>query len=262
MKTLALLIGFVSACFARNDPSPEAISYKEHQASPRAQENLELYLEALLLTSSLSTTYSEEVFMMNLGMYPNRVPVYDQKEASIHPDFNFGYRLQALYRTPPTRNSLYGGYTYIHNQGDGNLKSDNTSSLQDGTEQRNRINDSGNQHLHLHICDLIVMRQFPMYEHISFALGAGLTFNDFHYFFALKNDEHLTTTQSSGAPLSSYDLFVKSQRKSTAWGIGPKVEWHFGFHFAELQSNYDVSLNFALQLSTLFTKFWSKGNYS
>lgn len=181
MKTLALLIGFVSACFAGNDPSPEAIAYyKEHQASPRAQENVELYLEALLLTSSLSTTYSEEVFMMNLGMYPNRVPVYGQKEASIHPDFNFGYRLQALYRIPPTRNSLYGGYTYIHNQGDGNLKSDNTSSLQDGTEQRNRINDSGNQHLHLHICDLIVMRQFPMYEHISFALGAGLTFNDFH----------------------------------------------------------------------------------
>ena len=263
LRFLPIFIAFFGSVFAEQRPTPEQISYyKAHQESIREQESVELTGEVLFLTSSLSTTYSEAAVIYNLGMFSNPVPVFNQKDESINPEYNFGYRVKALYRIPPTRNALYAGYTYIKNNGDGSLNTDNISTLQNGTSQRSIQNDFGKQHLHLHMTDLIVMRRFPMYEHISFALGGGIAFNDFHYFFSLHNDDQLITTGAQGAPFTTYEAEVKSQRKTRIWGLGPKLEWHFGFHFTKMSWRHDVSVNFALQIATLFSKIWSRGTYS
>jgi hypothetical protein len=258
-----ILFSLSGSVFGAPKPTPEQIAYfQEQQDSVRDQENVELSGEVLLLTSSLSTTYSESAIAYNLGMFPNPVPVLNQKYESISPDYNFGYHVKALYRVPPTRNSLFGSYTYVLNNGEGRLNTDNNFSVQNGTTQQSIQNDFGKQHLHLHMADLVVMRRFPMYENISFAIGGGLLFNNFHYFFSLDNDNQLINTSAEGAPLSSFAAQFKTQRKTKMWGLGPKLEWHFGFHFTKLASRHDVSVNFAAQVATLFSKIWSKGTFS
>ena len=245
-------------------PTQEEISYfQEHQQSVREQENFEVTAEALLLTSTLSTTYSEaSVLLNNNGVFPVSVAVFNQKSDSIDPEYNWGFRVKSLYRIPPTRNSLYGSYTYIYNNGDGHLKSDSIHSIQNGSTQQNIQDDKGRQHVHLHIADLIVSRRFPMYEHISFLLGGGLSYNDFYYFFRFHNQDEIINRDINGTVLSDFTADLRSQRKIRCWGLGPKIEWHFGFHFTKMDWRHDVSVNMAVQLATLFGKLWGRGNFS
>lgn len=212
------------------------------------------------MTSSLSTTYSEVGVLLNSGLATT--PIFDQKTGSIDPDYNFGYHAKPLYRIPPTRNAISLDDTYLLNNGDGRLKRDKTTVRQGGKAQRNIQNDRGHQHFHLHIVDLIFSRRFLMYEHIAFLLGGGMTYNDFNYFFNFHDQAIVTNTDEDDNQLSTIDAQIKSQRKTNGWGLGPKVEWHFGFHFTKMDWRHDASVNVALQLATLFCKFWSWGSFS
>lgn len=191
------------------------------------------------MTSSLSTTYSDEAQLMNIGVFNTPVDVLNHRTDSIDPEYNWGFKVKALYRIPPTRNALSLAYTYILNNGDASLTRDTTDVFPWGTPQQNIQRDQGNQHVHLHIADLIVSRSFPMYEHISFLLGGGLTYSDLHYYFSMHNIDSVIN------PTSSFAIDVKAQRKTHIWGLGPKLEWHFGFHFTKRTWRHDASINFA-----------------
>lgn len=188
--------------------------------------------------------------------------IFDQKTDSIDPEYNFGAHVKALYRVPPTRNALSVDYTYLLNNGTGHLKSDNSFVRQDGVTQRNIQDDRGYQHFHLHIVDLLASRLFPMYENITFLLGGGLTYNDFNYFFGFHDQADVSNFSKDGTEFYPVSTVIKSQRKTDGWGLGPKIEWHFGFHFTKMDWNHDVGLNFSLQLATLFSKLWSCGKFS
>ncbi len=84
-----LFLAFFESVFAEQGPIPEQIAYyKSHQESVREQENVELTAELLLLTSSLSTTYSEAAVIYSLGMFDNPVLVFNQKDESINPEWD------------------------------------------------------------------------------------------------------------------------------------------------------------------------------
>lgn len=263
MRLFCLCLFFFASTFASEFTKEEIQAYKQrHQESIREQETVELSVETFLMTSSLSTTYSDQAQLYNIGMFTVPVDVNNHRTDSINPEYNWGLTLEALYRIPPTRTGLSFTYTYILNNGDDTLKRDVTFVLPSSGQQRNIQNDRGHQHTHLHIIDLLGSRLFPIYEHISFGLGGGLTYQELHYYFTMHDAGELINFNNTGTVTSTFALDLKAQRTMRAWGLGPKLQWHFGFHFTKATGNQDVSLDFTLQIATLFGKIWSQGNYS
>lgn len=212
-------------------------------------------VELLIMTSSLSTTFSDELVAI---ISPNPVALVDRRTDSTSPDYNLGFAVDFRYRAP-TDNDLGFYYKYIHNDADGTLKRDVTSELNSaGSNERNIQNDSGHQHLHYHMVDFLFGRMFPLSPHSVMHVRGGLSFNDFHYYFRFKNDDDVA--DFAGGNLSSQVIIqLNAHQKGRLWGLGPKLELDFEYLFFPNRWKHDLNLIALVQFALLYSKEWSRG---
>ncbi|MEM7175385.1 MAG: Lpg1974 family pore-forming outer membrane protein [Chlamydiota bacterium] len=226
----------------------------------RGEENFAFVGEVLYLTSSLTNTFSDEIFLLN--SLEHTLKVFNQEARSVTPGYDFGYSLAFHYRAAPSRTDLELKYGYIHNSGTDHFIRDVTDENH-GIRQRNMQNDRGHLHAHLHIFDFLVGHNFPFYQYLLLKFFGGLTVNDFHYFFTFENqDQIISTSIETGENVGSTMAHIFSKRKFRFCGWGPKVGIHFGYHFFPSYQRHEFSLYSSFQFSILFARKWGKGGYS
>lgn len=218
-------------------------------------------VELLIMTSTITPTFSDESFIISQIPFPNTFTISDRSTKSISPDYNVGFALDVRYRTPQDQDiGLY--YKYIRNNGDGSVKKDVTAPITTpGGTQRNQQNDSGSMHSHMHVIDLLYGRTLPLSPQSTLRLAAGLSYHNFdlslHY-----NDDDRFTTVVNGATTADTETIVNAHQRGSFWGLGPKFEADFQYYFLPTSWNHDFNLYLIAQFALLYTKEWSSGNYS
>lgn len=217
-------------------------------------------VELLIMTSTLTTTFSDESFIISQIPFPNTFTITDRSTKSISPDYNVGFALDVRYRTPQDQDiGLY--YKYIRNNGDGSVKKDKTAPITTGT-QRNRQDDQGSMHSHMHIIDLLYGRTLPLSPQSTLRLAGGLSYHNFDLSLFFDDDDRFTTTNNLGVITGDTQTIVNAHQRGSFWGLGPKFEADFQYYFLPTSWNHDFNLYFIAQFALLCTKEWSSGKLS
>ena len=122
---------------------------------------IELGADLLIMTSSLTTTFSNETIILS-PIPPNVVFPAKQKTESINPDYNLGVEVDLRYRAP-TNNDVGIYYHYIRSNGDGQDKREQTDPVSlPGILNTVQYDNKGHVHSHMHIVDFLFGRTFPI----------------------------------------------------------------------------------------------------
>lgn len=215
--------------------------------------------EFLYMSSTLTPTFAGEQDLINALIPVNAaIPVQSRRSESIDPEYNAGFNLFLRYR-PPTNNDLGLYYSYLHNDGDGNLNRDVIDSTSIPNEQqRNFQDDKGHMHIHLHVLDFLFGRTLPINSQMALRLGGGLSYNDFHASLNFRNND-LIQTLSGGVVTEFNQIFLSSQQKEHLWGLGPKGTIDFDFSLLPIQWSHDLNFYLLAQFALLYSKNWSQG---
>jgi hypothetical protein len=218
-------------------------------------------VEWLYMTSTLTTTFSDEYFLLSQIAPPNNFSLNDRIIKSFNPDYNSGFATHLKFRIP-TNNDLGLYYKYIRNNGDGSLNRDETGVRAAGATEQNIQHDKGSFHSHLHVIDFMFGQTFDLAPSLTLRLAGGLCYNDWHLGIRFDDNDQIIRRDNTGA--ITYDVInvLKAESKNTIWGLGPKLEADFEYYFLPKTWNHDLNLFFEAQFALLYSKEWSNGRYS
>ncbi|NRA90272.1 MAG: hypothetical protein HRU43_04000 [Simkaniaceae bacterium] len=277
--------GFATALFA--DEAPPRAGFDYQKTPPPEHRDLaervfdkdgwrETGVEWLFFTSNLTPSYfdNQTYFAFTDAAFRNarkRVQYLDS-------DYNSGFSAFVRYRPSTNKKIKHKGticdrcgndiglyYSYIHNKGDGKLKtSDSYRYTNSNNGTFNAVfnqNNKGHQTSHLHIIDLLVRRLFPLTPQTIFSFSGGLSFTDFHLYFQYSNKDDLESFDDTGVLAEVYRQQIYSKATHKIWGLGPKGQFDFEYLF--LPNCWDYSLNFYFigQGALLYGKAWSDGRF-
>lgn len=277
-NSLSLIVVFIFLipcinCFAtlENKQLEQSISYgPKKEAFPKniiqpqihQVPNWTLFADVLLMNSNINTTFSDEQILFDSDVFYVTSHIVNRDYKQIDPNYNLGLSCGLEYLFYKRNIKISANYKYIQNNGNGSLNKQTESLVNSKSIQFNKINDYGHQHVHLHIADLIIESSFTINPYVLISFGSGLTYNNWHYFFTLKNNDFVSNRDiTDGSLISEYKAYLSSSRKTNINGLGPKLNNVFHFELFNNQRNYQLNFTGEFQLAFLFSKILSKGNY-
>jgi hypothetical protein len=218
-------------------------------------------VEWLYMTSTLTTTFSDEYFLLSQILAPNSFSLNDRIIKSFDPDYNSGFATHLKFRTP-SNNDIGLYYKYIRNNGDGSLNKDETGVRPVGSTERNIQHDKGSLHSHLHVIDFMFGQTLDLTSRLTLRLAGGLCYNDWHIGIRFDDNDQIIQRDGTGAITSDVINILKAESKNTIWGLGPKFETDFEYYFLPKTWNHDLNFSLEAQFALLYSKEWSQGKYS
>lgn len=211
-------------------------------------------VELLIMTSTLSPTYTDEFFTLvsQPGFF-----ISDRITDSIVPDYNLGFAIDLRYR-PQTDNDVGLYYKYIRNNGDDTLKRDVTSFFATFSQQ-NEQDDKGSLHSHLHIIDFMFGRTYPISDQSVLRVAGGLSYNDLSVSFFYKDDDTLTNRDLLGNITFSTRTIASNHQHNSIWMLGPKLGIDFEYYFLPRCWRHDFNMYLNAEFGLLYGKEWSRG---
>lgn len=244
-----------------NDKSMQTGSPTEWSQVLRDKEGwIEGGADFLLMTSSLTTTFSDQ-FFSTTPVPPDTFSTTDRETKSINPDYNAGFAVDLRYRAP-TGNDIGIYYHYIHNNGDGHFNKSETNPFASvGFSQSLAANDSGNMHVHLHIADFLFGRTYVLSPRSTLHFSGGLSYNNFHHRIVFKNFlSDIRRNDVTGQVTQTSISNTNNEQKNHIWGLGPKLGLDFEYWFFPTSWSSDLNLFAFSQFSLLYGKEWSNGS--